>query len=107
MRRALSIGLALALLAATASTALAARRAPLVDLAIRDADVRTVLLFLAEQAGTSVVVTPGVRGQVTLYLQRITAEAALRAVAWRHDAVVLPRAGGFVVMTRAERDGAR
>lgn len=52
----------------------------LVSIVARDADLRSVLLTLAEQVDVDVVVDPGVDGTVTIEVRDVTFENALEAV---------------------------
>jgi type IV pilus assembly protein PilQ len=51
-----------------------------ISLDVRDADVREVLLTLAERGGLNMVIAPDVRGGVTLRLQDVSVEEALEAL---------------------------
>lgn len=51
-----------------------------VTLSANNADARTLLLWLAEEAGVSMVVAPDVRARVTVHFQDVPAAEAMRAV---------------------------
>lgn len=51
-----------------------------ITLSANNADVRTLLLWLAEEAGVSLVVAPDVRARITVHFEDVPAAAALRAI---------------------------
>lgn len=51
-----------------------------ITLSANDADVRTLLLWLAEEAGVSLIVAPDVRARITVHFEDVPAAAALRAI---------------------------
>lgn len=93
---------ALALSSLAPPPAEAARRGPKVDLAVKDADVRDVLTFLAREAGMNLVMTPAVTGRVTVYLERVRVRTAMDAVLRIRGLDRLEEDGVLLVMTRDE-----
>lgn len=73
-----------------------------VNVSVKDADVRSVLTFLAREARTNVVMSPAVRGKVTMYLQGVTVSAALTAVLKVQGLDMISRDNVLLVMTRKE-----
>jgi type II secretory pathway component HofQ len=67
--------------------------APRVSLDFVDADVRTVLVLLAREAGKNIVVAPDVRGTVTVHLHDVSWRRALDVVAEQAGCVVLEEGG--------------
>jgi len=75
---------------------------PPLNLSVKDADVRSVLAFIADSANMNLVMTDGVGGTVTVSLKKVRARAAFRAVL-RAKGLEAEREGNvWVVMTAAE-----
>lgn len=51
-----------------------------ITLSANNADVRTLLLWLAEEAGVSLIVAPDVRARITVHFEDVPAVAAMRAI---------------------------
>ena len=75
-----------------------------VDLAVKDADVRDVLTFLAKEARINLVMSEQVKGRVTLYLERVRIKVALDSVLRVHGFDYIKRENVLLVMTRSEMD---
>ncbi len=75
-----------------------------VDLAVKDADVRDVLTFLARKAKVNIVMTERVSGKVTMFLQRVRVIDALDAVLKVKGLERVVDRNIVLVMTREERD---
>lgn len=73
-----------------------------VNLTIKNADVRDVLTYLAQEADQNLVMSDAVTGQVTLNLRRVRVGQAVRAVLASASLEAVSRDGIVVVMTRAE-----
>lgn len=108
LRRMLGAGLVAAIVLGPAATAEAtpnrALRRARVDLAVKDADVRDVLTFLARKAGVNVIMTERVKGKVTMYLRRVRVIDALDAVLEVKGLDRVVRQNIVLVMTREEHD---
>lgn len=104
VRNAVAAGLAALTLLAIAPTDAEARRSknPLVNLSIKDADVRQVLAFLAREGRMNVVMSESVSGKVSLYLKGVRLKSALRAVMHAAGLDSMRQGGIIVVMTRQE-----
>ena len=81
----LSLILVAVLVSAAVSSAIAATSARAtvnkrVDLTAQDAPIHDVLTFLAKEGRFNVVLTPAVKGKVTVHFRRIKIRDALRAV---------------------------
>jgi len=68
-----------------------------ISLEVKDADVQTVLMQIAQQAGLNLSVNQDVRGRVTVTLKDLPAEEALRTVASAVGARVLKDGDVYVV----------
>ncbi len=73
-----------------------------VNVSVKDADVRDVLTFLAREARSNLVMSPGVRGTVTLYLQDVSVTAAFASVVKVHGLDMSREGTVMIVMTRKE-----
>ena len=51
-----------------------------ITLSANNADVRTLLLWLAEEAGVSLIVAPDVRARITVHFEDVPAATAMRAI---------------------------
>ncbi len=85
MKRNLSISLVLILVISLFSITIYAASADnsgegLITLNVKDLDARDVLRLMGEQSGMNIVPDSSVRGQVTLTLNKVTAEQALEAL---------------------------
>jgi len=69
----------------------AAREEPLVSIDVVEADITDVLRSLAYQSGANLILTPGVKGRITMHLEDVTWQEALEAAL---------QAGGFVQETK-------
>jgi len=65
-----------------------------VSLAASEADARTLLLWLAEEAGVNLVVSPEVRARVSVNFSNIPAVEAMRAIMSQAGLSVLTAASG-------------
>lgn len=72
--------------------ALGARRR--VTLTASDAEARTLLLWLAEEAGVNLVVSPDVRARVSVNFANVPAEEAMRAIITQAGLSVLAARSG-------------
>ena len=68
-----------------------------ISLEVKDADVQTVLMSIAQQAGLNLSVSQDVHGRVTVALKDLPAEEALKAVASAAGARVLKDGEVYVV----------
>ncbi len=94
--------MALVFLLGAVAPAADAARGKKIDLAVKDADIRDVLTFLARQARTNLVMTEKVSGRVTVYLNQVRVADAIRAVAAVRGLDVSTLRGVVLVSTREE-----
>jgi type II secretory pathway component GspD/PulD (secretin) len=52
---------------------------------VKDADIKDLLMFLAEVTGKNIVLDPTVKGKVTLYLKDVSWKEALKAILFFND----------------------
>ncbi len=75
---------------------------PKVSLEMQDADIRDVLRLLAALGGVNIVIGPGVKGTVTMRLEKVSWQQALDGLLRVHG-LVQERQGNMVVVLPRER----
>lgn len=73
-----------------------------INLDLRGVDVQNVFRMLAKEGGVSVVLGPGVKGQVTMTLNDVLIEDAFNAIVRSHG-LRCERLGGIFMVTRVGR----
>ncbi|MBD3298231.1 MAG: type IV pilus secretin PilQ [candidate division Zixibacteria bacterium] len=99
VRRVVLIASMVALVVAAAQPAGAE---PIESINFQNADVRSVLNFLAEYGGVNIVAAPAVQGQVTLNLKNVDWRQALSILAKTYSLKVVEEEGYFRVMLLAD-----
>ncbi len=104
MKRSLPVGLIFITLLSLFPCEADGRRTqnPRLNLSIRDADVRLVITFLADEAALNVVMSESVTGRVTLFLRGLRVQNALNAVLRVNGLDYIRQGKVLLIMTRPE-----